>query len=178
MKTKTWFFLFGLFVTLIRVAQAQEIYQIKVILKDGNRVYGSFLYSKQDSLFMFDHRNSRRIDLGVSEILSIRVRGRKKVANVFIGAALGAEAGAILKMVLQSPLSYQEHLLEPEMAGFGDVAMLGLFVGGVTGAIASESGAKFKIHGDRLQFGLFLDYISYASQQVKTATLASAINHH
>ena len=159
MKTKTWLFIFVLLVTLLRIAEAQKIYQLKIIRTNGSRVHGSFLYSKQDSLFISDRRNSCRIDLGVSEIQSIRVRGTVKVENVFIGASNGAAAGAILEMGLKSPSNCQEcPLLEPKMAGFGDIAALGLLVGGV-GAIVGESGMKFKINGDRIQFAVFRDHV-------------------
>ncbi len=172
MKMKAWLFFFVLLVTPICVAEAQKIIQLKVRLTNGNRVCGALLRSGQDSLLISDRRNSRRIDLGVSEIQSIRVQGTVKTVNVFIGASTGAAAGAILEMVLQSPLNCQEcHLLEPEMAGFGDIAVLGLFVGGVTGALVGEPGKRFKIHGDRIQFGLFLDYISYEGLQVKAAAI-------
>lgn len=172
MKTQTLLFLFVLLfllLTLIHVADAQGEFELRVRLKSGNRISGTLVYCKQDSLTISNRRSSKPIDLGVSEIQSIQVRGNGKVVNILKGACAGATAGAMVGQVMKVQTDRHEHyFLGPEMARFADVGTIGLFVGGITGTIMSESRKKFKINGDRTRFELFRNHVRESRSEIST----------
>ena len=147
-------------VMLHRMAEAQRVYQLTVLLKNGARISGKLLHCREDSLRVSNQRDSAFIDLPVSDIRSIRVRGQLGIVKVLTGASVGVAAGSILGMVLRSPSDCQGcYSRGPEESGFVDVAIAGLFIGGITGAIIAESERKFKINGDQMQFAVFRDYV-------------------
>ena len=142
------------------MAEAQRVYQLKVLMKNGVRISGKLLHCLEDSLRVSNHRDSAFIDLPVSHIRSIRIRRQLGIVKVLTGASVGVAAGSILGMVLKTPSDCQEcYSRGPEESGFVDVAIAGLFIGGITGAIIAESERKFKINGDRIQFAVFRDHI-------------------
>ncbi len=147
-------------------------YAVLVTLKSGEKLKGKLIRNTPDSVSIMNSRNFQRIR--VSEIMSIRIRGKRALALGFgLGAASGAVIGAIIGYASWSPRNGCSNSWWGSCIDLGPEAdaVTGAVIGAAAGtllggAIGSAAGTEFKIEGSQTQFDLFaIEYNNKVSSE-------------
>ena len=145
-----------LLLTMALGAEAQKNL-IGVILKNGDHRTGILVRVNKDSLDLLNSETYRHMILGVSEIKSVKIRGKESME---LAMGLGFGLGAVIGGESQIDSNCLSGSCNDGAAAVGG-ALVGALAGGLLGAaIGSTTGKEFKIEGGQSQFDLFANELS------------------